>query len=268
MRINVSNNFIKKWFTSDDYFLVKQLAILLAALLPALLPAQPDRFALPACAGRGLELADRTFFVLCYDSAHKVPSWTGYELKPEQLHGEAARPRHFRQDSALSGPVARDADYRGSGFSRGHLVPAQDMAWSDAAIRSTFVLSNAVPQDQAVNAGKWRQLEEAVRKIAAHSDAVYVFSGPIFAKPEVEYVGSGRVAVPTHLFKVVLAIAGDRKTMLAAILPNATIDGALLDDFLTSVREVERQTGLDFFSALADEEEQRLESAGPEAGPL
>jgi len=31
-----------------------------------------------------------------------------------------------------------------------------------------------------VNAGAWAQLETAVRRLAAHSDAVYIFTGPIF----------------------------------------------------------------------------------------
>jgi endonuclease G, mitochondrial len=268
MRINVSNNFIKNWSTSTDNLLVTNLAASLLLLLPALLFGQPDRFALPGCTGPEQELADRTFFVLCHDSLRKVPVWTGYEMTRERLRGAAVRPGRFRPDTALSGPIAIDADYRGSGFSRGHLVPAEDLAWSEASIRSTFLLSNAVPQRQSVNAGKWRQLENFVRSIAAGADLVYVFSGPIFADRETEYIGGGRVAVPTHLYKVVLALADGRKSMYAAIVPNAATGDEPLGSFTTTVREVERRTGLDFFSALEDEEERRLESdeAGP--GPL
>jgi endonuclease G, mitochondrial len=172
----------------------------LAASLPALF-AQADRFAAPACVGDGLELARRSLFVLCHSASLKVPVWTGHEIKPENLNGEAPRPKAFRQDTGLTGAFARNADYRGSGFSRGHLVPAEDFAWSPAGIRSTFLLSNAIPQRQPVNAGKWRQLENAVRTIAACADAVYVFSGPIFDGAEIEYIGAGMVAVPTHMFK-------------------------------------------------------------------
>ncbi len=252
MRINVSNNFIKNWSTSTDYLLVKKLAALLLALLPALLPAQPDRFGLPGCTGPELELADRAFFVLCYDAARKVPLWTGYELKRENLNGEAMRPHRFSPDTSLAGPIARDADYRGSGYSRGHLVPAEDLAWSDVSIRATFLLSNAVPQRQSVNAGKWRQLEGAVRRLAAASDAVYVFSGPIFEGAETVYIGEGRVAVPTHFYKVVLALAGGRTSMFAAILPNAVTGEAPLSAFATTVQEVEHRTGLEFFRWLKE----------------
>ncbi len=240
-------------------FLVMKPAALLLTLWPLLL-AQPGRFATPACSGDGLDLADRTFFVICHSSVLKVPLWTGHELKPDQLSGGAARLRHFRQDAALAGPVACDNDYRGSGFSRGHMVPAEDLAWSYASLRATFVLSNAVPQRQSVNAGGWRKLEAAVRQIAAHADAVYVFTGPIFASATTEFIGEGHVAVPSHTFKVALAIEGDRKVMYAAILPNGGTGVESLALFMTTVEEVERQTGLDFFSASDDEQERRLES--------
>jgi endonuclease G, mitochondrial len=238
-------------------FVMKFVWPLAAFLTP--LGAQPDRFAAPSCAGDGLELAHRSFFVLCHSASLKVPLWTGHEIKPEHLNGEAPRPTAFRQDAGLTGAFARSADYRGSGFSRGHLVPAEDFAWSSSAIRSTFLLSNAIPQRQRVNAGKWRQLENAVRAAAACADAVYVFSGPIFDGPEMEYIGAGRVAVPTRMFKVVLAVAGERKTMYAAVVPNeATAEP--LSHFTTTVDEVERLTGLDFFGALDESEERRLES--------
>ena len=156
-----------------------KLTTLLLAFIPAL-PAQQDRFGNPACDAPGQELADRSFFVLCHSATLKVPLWVGYELTPGQLHRRAARPTHFRHDSELAAPGASDADYKYSGFSRGHMAPAADFAWSGESIRATFLLSNAVPQLQRVNAGAWSRLEAVVRRIAAQSDAAYIFTGPIF----------------------------------------------------------------------------------------
>src|SRR6185295_10686389 len=115
-----------------------QLTLLLA-LIPAL-HAQQNRFGNPACDGPGNELADRAFFVLCHSASRKVPLWVGYELTPAQLHHRAARPAHFRRDTDLAAPGAYDADYKHSGFSRGHMAPAADFAFSDQAIRATFLL--------------------------------------------------------------------------------------------------------------------------------
>src|SRR5690349_13895478 len=120
----------------------------LVALLPTL-SAQPQ--GLPACSQPTQELAIRSGFTLCFDSTLRVPVWTVYELTPQNLERTARRPNHFRHDSNLTGPSAYDADFRNSGWVRGHLVPAADMAFSPEAIRDSFLLSNAVPQDPTVN---------------------------------------------------------------------------------------------------------------------
>ena len=187
----------------------------LLALLPAL-HAQPLPFGLPACSGPHHEFADRSFFLLCHDSVRKVPVWVGYELTPARLVRRAARPSHFRSDPDISAS-ANDADYLHSGYTRGHMAPAADFAFSDQAIRRTFLLSNVIPQPRRVNCGRWAQLENAVRRIAADADSVVVFTGSIFESKQTEVIGNGRVAVPTHAFKVILARKGDRKTMFAAI---------------------------------------------------
>ena len=237
---------------------IKLSALFLASIL--LLPAQQDRFGNPACFGMDQELADRTFFLLCHSSSHKVPLWVGYELKPEHLHRRAARPSHFRHDRELTGAGSVDNDYKHSGFSRGHMAPAGDFAWSDQSIRATFLLSNAVPQLQGVNAGVWSQLEAAVRRIAADSDAAYVFTGPIFDSGNTEVIGANHVAVPSHTYKVILSLQPDRIIMYAAIVPNIADVSEPLDFYATTVDEVERRTGFDFFPALEDTAELQLES--------
>jgi endonuclease G len=221
--------------------------------------AQTLPFGLPACSGANQELAPRSCFVLCYDASHKTPAWVGYELTPDHLAGNASRPSRFHRDPALLGASASDDDYRASGFDRGHMAPAADFAWSAVAIGDTFLLSNAVPQDPSLNRGRWAALEHAVRRIAAESGSALVFTGPIYDSPQPASIGLGRVAVPTHLYKVVLAINKDRTTMFAAILPNRPTR-APLDAFATTVDEVERRTGLDFFSGLHDTIENHLEA--------
>lgn len=41
---------------------------------------------------------------------------------------------------------ATNADYRGSGFDRGHLAAAANHKWSQKAMEDTFYLSNVAPQ--------------------------------------------------------------------------------------------------------------------------
>ncbi len=233
--------------------------ITLHLVLIAALSAQPSRYGRPACDASGEELADRTYFVLCHSASRKVPTWVGYELKPEHLSGNARRPHHFRRDTALTHQGATDSDYVHSGYSRGHLAPARDFAWSTDAIRATFLLSNAAPQHQSTNAGVWSRLEQTVRRLAADADAVYIFSGPLFEGPT-PTIGDGRVAVPSHFFKAVLVETNGTRSMYAAIIPNGATTGESVQSFLTTVEEVERRTGLDFFAALNPAEQRALES--------
>ncbi len=236
--------------------------ILLALAVTATLAAQPGRFALPACQGPQHELADRAYFLLCHDGERKVPTWVGYETKPRASAAERSpRPSRFHADSGLQHPGAQDADYRHSGYARGHLAPAADFAWSGDALRATYMLSNVVPQLQCVNAGAWAFVERTVRALAATSDSVYIFSGPLFQHPTPEVIGEGRIAVPSHFYKVALAVHGGQKLMLAAIVPNYQLPRHAFATVFTTVDEVERSTGLDFFAALEDKEENALEAA-------
>jgi endonuclease G len=224
---------------------------MLAALLLLFQPlaAQPGRFGLPACSAPDQELAARPAFMLCHSSSWKVPAWTAYELKPEHLAASAPRPKHFRHDPLLSGPSAFDSDYRHSGFIRGHMVPARDLAWSHDALQASYFLSNVAPQNGSLNSGKWAQLEKAVRSLASASDSVIVLTGPIFCE-SIQRIGASLIAVPCQLFKVVLAIRDSHLTMFAAILPNHANPPQSLRHFAASVAEVERLTGLDFFHQL------------------
>ncbi len=232
----------------------------------------PIGFAEPACAGPGRSLLDHAFFQVCYDSSLKSPVWTAYELRPELLPASAPRRASFRRDPSLSSPAASNADFRGAGYSRGHMIPAADFAWSGQAFQATFFLTNVVPQRQSVNSGRWRQLELAVRRIAAGADSAHVFTGPLFDADPIEFLSPGGVAVPTHTYKVLFVVHGNRRAMFAAIIPNAENPRQPLNSFAVTVDEVERRAGFDFFGFLEDAEEAALESdlklfPGPDSAP-
>jgi endonuclease G len=216
---------------------MKPIATLLLAASTA--PAQAP-FGSPACPG---EPADRRFFFLCHSPSQKVPLWVGYTLTATQLDGPARRPSHFRPDRELAGPGATDGDYRHSSFSRGHLAPAADFAWSETALRTTFLLSNAVPQKLSVNSGRWAAAETAVRRIARQADCVYVFTGTLF-EGEPEAIGAGQVAVPSHTYKVLLAVRGAGRRTYAPIVPNQDGVRGSVNRFAVTVDEKEYESEL------------------------
>lgn len=97
-------------------------------------------------------------------------------------------------------------DYRGSGWSRGHMAPAGDMPTARAMAQS-FSLANMVPQAAKHNGGVWvTTVEQATRKFAARADGdVFVITGPVF-EPTIQQspgIGPGLVRVPKYLFKLV-----------------------------------------------------------------
>lgn len=104
---------------------------------------------------------------------------------------------------------ARLADYQGSGFDRGHMAPAGDMA-TDDSMEQSFSLANMVPQAPINNRRAWAGIERATRKyiIRAAGD-VYVITGTVFDGTPLT-IGANRVWVPQHLFKLVYDPATNR----------------------------------------------------------
>ncbi len=97
----------------------------------------------------------REGYVLAYDGRAKTALWVQEELTKETVSGSVQRSQfHFVPDADIPRVIQSDtADYRGSGFDRGHLAPAADHRSSSNAMRETFYLSNVSPQVPQFNRG-------------------------------------------------------------------------------------------------------------------
>lgn len=156
-------------------------------------------------AGRALrELCFASFAVL-HSGQWKTPVFVAQRLNRQMLSQAASiqRTDRFYEEARLpSSERAVLADYRASGYSRGHMAPAGDMH-NDEAMAQSFSLANMVPQIQRHNAGAWGRIEEDTRKYVRRAQGdVYIFTGPVYSENPAT-IGDGRVAIPGYLYKVV-----------------------------------------------------------------
>ena len=210
--------------------------------------------------GKADTIIDRPGYALGYIEYHEQAAWVIYIMtREEATTKEAQRTNKFRSDPQIPTGSATTADYRRSGYDRGHLAPAADMAFSGQTMADSFFMSNMSPQKPAFNRGIWKRLEEQVRQFAIREKAIYVVTGPILPKEKTVTIGANRVTVPTHYYKVIFDLTPPRK-MIGFILPNEGSNRPL-EEFAVTVDAVEKATGLDFFSTLPTPIQEKLEGS-------
>jgi len=186
------------------------------------------------------------FLVISYSRALKNPEWAVYKLDKERvLSQNNARRRNFEPDPALSSGTASSWDYSESGYDRGHIVPAEDMDFSEEAMHESFFMTNVSPQLPEYNRGIWKKLENIVRKNAAKRGDLIIISGTIFTDGELKEINNG-VAVPSHFYKIILHEEDDKKSAIAFVIPHAE-SHSNLGEYAMSVSEAEKICGLNFF---------------------
>jgi endonuclease G len=205
------------------------------------------------------EVVQHTWFALSYDEDHEQAEWVAYELTRARLNENwADRPNSFRPDPNVRTESATPRDYSGSGYDKGHLCPAADMAFDAQAIDETFFMSNMSPQEPAFNAGIWRELEELTRDWARKFNTLYIATGPVLTKSAYTQIGFSKVSVPNAFYKVLLA--PEQHRAIAFVLPNELGDSPVMD-YACSIDKVEKLTGLDFFPNLLKGMDEELEAS-------
>lgn len=219
------------------------------------------------------QIRDFQHYSLCYRESYEQAEWSAYCLRAFMLQKNVKRTNDFRPDPQITTGSATLADYKKSGYDRGHLTPAGDMVFEKEAMSETFYMSNMCPQTAAFNRGIWKDLEDQVREWVRLYGAAYIVSGPVLSKPAEEYpsIGESKVAVPEFFYKTILVpIYKDGLEQdspeecadlmaIAFVIPNKNCAGDFWQ-YAMSVDELEQITGLDFFSLLEDDIENRVEA--------
>lgn len=213
------------------------------------------------------KVVERDEYILAYDGRNKTAFWVIEEITAEEMH----RPPFSRSEimSQTSGDgfnpdpaipkhlSATDADYRRSGYDRGHLAPSGDFRYDLKQSQDSFYYSNITPQPHEFNAGIWLDLENQLRQWAKEFGSLFVVTGPAFlpSKGFVKYpvIGAHDVGVPTHCFKAVLIEKAHHFEVCCFLLPSTDPNShkhkkkAHFESYTVPLRELERLTGIIFY---------------------
>lgn len=188
-----------------------------------------------------------------FNPSLRIPNCVAYELTATMVDMADAPGHENRKNyNYARDPKVKECpenwEYRGSGYSRGHMAPAMDMRWDKTAMAQCFYMTNMCPQDTKLNNDHWRVLEEKVHRWAKRDKRLIVFTGPIMGQNP-KRIGKNKadIAVPDAFFKVLYA--PDQGRAIAFIYPNQPCPGGI-GKYAVSVAEVERRTGLTFSSAI------------------
>lgn len=202
------------------------------------------------------QIIHHTHYSLSYSEEHEQAEWVSYVLNPPFLNGSTARTDDFRMDEKVLTQSANSGDYLYSGWDRGHLVPAADMVFSNRSMSESFYYSNISPQNPLFNRGGWKKLERQIRDWGRSSEIIVV-TGGVLTDNGLKSIGENKVSIPKNFYKVVYA--PEMEEMIGFVMPNQKIYSDLIS-YATTVDEIEKLTGINFFIELSEEQQNQLES--------
>lgn len=194
------------------------------------------------------EIVAHSHFILSYNESFEQAEWVAHILDKSHITRDDRRRPYFIEDPYVSSKSADWRNYKGSGYDRGHLVPAGDRKFSKQAYNETFYTSNISPQNSKFNAGVWNDLEQQTRRWAKKYGRLYVYTGGVL-EPGLREIGDEDVDVPNYFYKIIVRGKGDNFKAAAFLIPNKPQSGSY-KKFSTSIDEIETQTGIDFFYKL------------------
>lgn len=216
-------------------------------------------------------------YMVGWSDIRQTPLWVTYTLERVQQPNRLPRPEGFSSDWRSLWPIT-PRTYSNTGYDRGHLAPNHAIAatYGRQAQQQTFLMTNIAPQRPNLNRKLWQRLEAAEMDVLVpRFGKLWVIAGPVFpASPQTlssceGWVGAllamklpACVSVPDAFYKI-LVVPGqgpqEQARMLAFIFPQDVQGDEPLDRYLTTVDEVQRRTGLNFFPQLPAVQQRQLE---------
>jgi len=207
-------------------------------------------------------LIARDQYAMDYSDELGEPNWVSWDLTKEDI-GSSGR-GSFAQDTNLPAGFyqVKTTDYSGSGYDRGHICPSADRTVTVADNAIVFYMSNMMPQTPDNNQGVWANFENYCRSLTTDGSELLIIAGPSLFNGS--RIPSNAAAIPGDVWKIVLVVpsgageAIDRITastrVIALSIPNiAGVRSDPWQNYITSVSQIEADTGFHFFGNLPTE---------------
>ena len=224
----------------------------------------------------GEELIEHSAMMLVYSEKHEQAKWVAHIISPNVLKGKEGRSNDFRVDAKIKTGSSQEEDYfsktpdskakgryayKGFGFDRGHLAPSADFSWSQKALSESFFYSNMSPQRPEFNRDSWAKLEDMMRAYISRNPTtqLYIITGGILKDdlPKVTQAVNKNLSIPEKYYKI--AVDLQNKRAVAFLMPNKKAEYPH-ESYATSINEIEKLTGIDFFANLEDGLEATLQA--------
>jgi endonuclease G len=211
-------------------------------------------------------------FMVEWDSRKKSQRWTCYTLDKSNSvknvsrwyagNGESQYP--WDPDIPMSATLGSDP-YYSSGYDHGHICPSYDRLNSREANIQTFYQSNMQPQRNKFNAGIWLKMENVISSTWNNNnfrDTLYICKGGTIDNPDQILLTTNKgMIVPKYFFMAVLCKNSQGYKAMGFWVEHLNEDRSQdkLYDYVVSIDELERLTGIDFFCNLPDNVEEATE---------
>ncbi|HEY1788370.1 MAG TPA: DNA/RNA non-specific endonuclease [Verrucomicrobiae bacterium] len=208
-------------------------------------------------------LIQRTVEAMDYSDNYGEPVWVSWDLTSGDIGGSGRSPDFFTDPTLPSDFYAvTPDDYDGVGnidFNRGHMCPSEDRTDNTADNKLVFYMSNIIPQAANANDGPWASLESYCRTLADAGNELLIYCGPEGFGAGTR-IPSGKAVIPDYTWKIVVVVPLGNGTALSRVtatnrviavkIPNNNSVSSSWQDYVTSVGQIESETGYTFFTAL------------------
>lgn len=234
--------------------------------------------------------------IMNYATSWNVPlrhaAWVAFYFDKNTAQKNLKRTDAWAWDTAydfdtMGGVV--EADHKGDGFDKGHIVASEDRVYCKEANEQTFFYTNISPQIGLFNQNYWAALEEQVQSwgratLGSMFDKVYITKGATISKPLANFTGTVKandgkfpttdaegktvkgLFVPSYYYMAVLAEKDGKYQAIGFLIPHSELlpqkpTAADFQVYAMSIDKLQQKTGIDFFCNLPDVVEDVVEAS-------